>query len=119
MKIYEVEIVETLIKTVEVEANSREEAETIACDNYNAELDGYILDSGDHVDTDFYADRGPFNRKRKCGECNHSAPKNICNGDCHCDAKDIEVSEDDDSEFYAEVDGSPCEKYTPRDTAGV
>lgn len=51
MKTYEVTITETLQKTVEVEANSREEAERQVEENWNNSE--YILDADSFVGVDF------------------------------------------------------------------
>ena len=51
MKMYDVEITETLQRTVAVEANSREEAERIVTEAWNDEV--YVLDSTDFIDVDF------------------------------------------------------------------
>ncbi len=47
-----------------------------------------------------------------CGMCKHCNPLNICNGDCECKAKEIEVSEDDNIRFYGEQDNEPCECFS-------
>ncbi len=47
-----------------------------------------------------------------CGDCEHCKPNDICNGDCVCRARDIEVSEDDDIRFYGDF-GEPCADFTP------
>lgn len=60
MKTYEVTITETLQKTVEVEANSREEAERLVEQRWNDSE--YILDADSFVGVDFSArsnERGP------------------------------------------------------------
>ena len=46
-----------------------------------------------------------------CGNCKNCSPLNICNGDCECRAKQIEVSADDDIRFYGEQNNEPCELY--------
>lgn len=51
MKMYDVEITETLQRTVSVEAASREEAERIVTEAWNNEV--YVLDSTDFIDVDF------------------------------------------------------------------
>ena len=51
MKLYEVEITETLQKKVTVEAASQLEAEEMVTDAWNRE--DYVLDSGDFVGVDF------------------------------------------------------------------
>lgn len=51
MKMYDVEITETLQRTVSVEAASREEAEHIVTEAWNDEV--YVLDSTDFIDVDF------------------------------------------------------------------
>lgn len=51
MKMYDVEITETLQRTVSVEAASREEAERIVTEAWNDEV--YVLDSTDFIDVDF------------------------------------------------------------------
>ena len=53
MKMYDVEITETLQRTVSVEAASREEAERIVTEAWNDEV--YVLDSTDIIDVDFKA----------------------------------------------------------------
>ncbi len=53
MKTYEVTITETLQKTVEVEADSRLEAEALVESRWNNSE--YILDSDSLVGVDFYA----------------------------------------------------------------
>ena len=53
MKTYEVTITETLQKTVEVEANSREEAERLVEQRWNDSE--YILDADSFVGVDFSA----------------------------------------------------------------
>ena len=53
MKTYEVTITETLQKTVEVEANSREEAERLVEQKWNDSE--YILDADFFVGVDFSA----------------------------------------------------------------
>ena len=53
MKTYEITITETLQKTVEVEANSREEAERRVEENWNNSE--YILDADSFVGVDFSA----------------------------------------------------------------
>ena len=45
-----------------------------------------------------------------CGMCKHCVPLDICGGDCECKAREIEVSEDDDTRFYGE-DNEPCELF--------
>lgn len=53
MKTYEVTITETLCEKVEIEAESREEAEQLVCDRWhNSE---YILDADHFVGVDFKA----------------------------------------------------------------
>lgn len=52
MKMYDVEITETLQRTVSVEANSREEAERIVTEAWNDEV--YVIDSTDFIDVDKY-----------------------------------------------------------------
>lgn len=47
----------------------------------------------------------------KCGKCKSCKPNDVCNGDCICTAKDIEVSQDDDISFYGEQNNEPCEKF--------
>lgn len=51
----------------------------------------------------------------KCGECRHCKPNNVCNGDCLCDALDIEVSKDDDTKFYGEKKDEPCKMFGKRE----
>ncbi len=53
MKTYEVTITETLQKTVEVEANSRQDAERLVEKNWNDSE--YILDADSFVGVDFSA----------------------------------------------------------------
>lgn len=45
-----------------------------------------------------------------CGMCKHCKPNDVCNGDCLCAAKDIEVSQDDDIRFYGDGDQN-CELF--------
>lgn len=45
-----------------------------------------------------------------CGKCKYCVENNICNGDCLCKARNIEVSADDDTRFYG-GNGKPCEQY--------
>ncbi len=52
-----------------------------------------------------------------CGECKHCIPEDCCGCDCHCTAKDIEVSKDDDIRFYGESEGKKCEAYEMSKTA--
>ena len=47
---------------------------------------------------------------KTCGNCKFCVENNICNGDCLCKAKDIEVSADDDIRFYGENDAA-CECF--------
>ncbi len=58
MKTYMVEIVETLVK--KVKALSSEEAFEKAIDNYHNEAEGYVLDTSDYVNTEFYPSQSPF-----------------------------------------------------------
>lgn len=48
MKKYNVTITETLQKTVTVKANNVDEAENIARENYNSEVDGFVLTADDY-----------------------------------------------------------------------
>lgn len=48
-----------------------------------------------------------------CGKCKHCTPNDVCDGDCLCKEKDIEVSQDDDIRFYGEDGNKPCEDFTP------
>lgn len=52
---------------------------------------------------------------KTCGQCKHCKPDNVCGGDHICEAKHLDVSADDDTSFYAENDGQPCEEFTPAD----
>lgn len=51
--IYKVRIVETLEKTVEIEANNEHEALVIADDNYWGAQDAYVLDAENFTNVDF------------------------------------------------------------------
>ena len=51
---------------------------------------------------------------KTCGNCKFCVENNICNGDCLCKAKAIEVSADDDIRFYGEQNGSACESFTAK-----
>lgn len=51
MKKFDVEITETLQRTVSVEAASQEEAERMVTESWNN--DDYVLDSKDFIDVDF------------------------------------------------------------------
>lgn len=53
MKQFEVEITETLKKTVIVEAENEENALRIVDDNYKAAQDDYVLDAENFVDVSF------------------------------------------------------------------
>lgn len=53
MKQFEVEITETLKKTVIVEAENEENALCIVDDNYRAAQDDYVLDAENFVDVSF------------------------------------------------------------------
>lgn len=53
MKKYNVTITETLQKTVTVKAKNAEKAEDIARENYDNEVDGFVLTADDHRDTYF------------------------------------------------------------------
>jgi hypothetical protein len=53
MKQFEVEITETLKKTVIVEAENEENALRIVDDNYRAAQDDYVLDAENFVDVSF------------------------------------------------------------------
>lgn len=46
-----------------------------------------------------------------CGKCKNCVPNDVCNGDCLCRAKDLEVSQDDSIEFYGTKENSPCELF--------
>lgn len=46
-----------------------------------------------------------------CGKCKHCIPNDVCNGDCLCKAKEIEVSQDDDIRFYGERTDEPCKSF--------
>lgn len=52
-----------------------------------------------------------------CGMCKHCVPLDICGGDCECKAREIEVSEDDDTRFYGE-DNEPCELFVTAQRKG-
>ena len=61
MKTYQVEITETLKKTIEVEASSREEAETIANEQWhNSE---HILDADNFTTVEFKVLSQPKNKE--------------------------------------------------------
>lgn len=47
-----------------------------------------------------------------CGKCKYCKPNDVCNGDCLCIKRDIEVSQDDDIQFYGDKN-KPCEDFTP------
>lgn len=49
-----------------------------------------------------------------CGGCRHCLKNDVCDGDCLCSAKHIEVSRDDDIRFYGENPESPCGSYAPK-----
>lgn len=46
-----------------------------------------------------------------CGNCKNCKPNDVCNGDCLCAAKGLEVSQDDDIRFYGDKENSPCELF--------
>lgn len=48
-----------------------------------------------------------------CGKCAHCVPEDVCGCDCECTAKRIEVSQDDDIQFYGE-NGKPCKDFTKK-----
>ena len=50
---FKIKIIETLEKTVNVEANSEYEAILKAHTNYNAAKDGYVLDAENFINVDF------------------------------------------------------------------
>ena len=50
---FKIRIIETLEKTVEVDANSEYEAILKAHTNYNAAKDGYVLSADDFTNVDF------------------------------------------------------------------
>lgn len=50
---FKIRIIETLEKTVEVDANSEYEAILKAHTNYNAAKDGYVLDADNFINVDF------------------------------------------------------------------
>lgn len=54
-----------------------------------------------------------------CGRCKHCTPMNVCGGDCKCEAKStsdltFEVSQDDDINFYGDVDGQLCPDFVEK-----
>ena len=50
---FKIRIIETLEKTVEVDANSEYEAILKVHTNYNAAKDGYVLDADNFINVDF------------------------------------------------------------------
>lgn len=52
----------------------------------------------------------------KCGNCKHCKPNDVCNGDCLCDALDIDVSEEDDTRFYSKHNNKLCELFIEKET---
>lgn len=50
-----------------------------------------------------------------CGNCKHCKANDICNGDHICEAKGIEVSQDDDTSFYGNEDNKPCDQFEKAD----
>ena len=50
---YKIRIIETLEKTVEIEANNVHEALVMADCNYRAAKDGYVLDAQNFTNVDF------------------------------------------------------------------
>ena len=52
METFKIEIIETLSRTIEIEANSQEEAIDKLCTSYTEEK--IILDSSDHIGTEFH-----------------------------------------------------------------
>ncbi len=52
----------------------------------------------------------------KCGECKHCKPNDVCNGDCLCDERGIEVSKDDDTKFYSRDGKESCEMFVVKET---
>lgn len=50
-----------------------------------------------------------------CGKCKNCVPNDICNGDCLCTARELEVSADDDIRFYGENGEDTCAAFTPAD----
>lgn len=57
MNKYKVRIIETLEKTVEVDANGEYEAILKAHTNYNAAKDGYVLDADNFTNVDFEVEK--------------------------------------------------------------
>ena len=47
-----------------------------------------------------------------CGKCKDCVPEDTCGCDCHCTAKDIEISQNDEIQFYGERDNEDCEKFS-------
>lgn len=56
-------------------------------------------------------------KMRTCGNCKYCVENHICNGDCLCKAKNLEISKDDDIRFYGEKDNTPCERYRDSKTS--
>ena len=54
---FKIRIIETLEKTVEVDANSEYEAILKAHTNYNAAKDGYVLDADNLINVDFEVEK--------------------------------------------------------------
>lgn len=52
-----------------------------------------------------------------CGKCVHCKPNNVCDGDCICVAKDLEVSRDDDIRFYGDTNDAPCDAFMAASTS--
>ena len=76
--IYEVEILETLRTVVTVEAESVEDAEAITRDKYDEAEEGFVLDSGHHIGTDFMVEQEFF---RQCTKCGTGMNEGYCCGD--------------------------------------
>ena len=54
---FKIRIIETLEKTVEVDANREYEAILKAHTNYNAAKDGYVLDADNLINVDFEVEK--------------------------------------------------------------
>lgn len=52
-------------------------------------------------------------RTKTCGRCKNCIPEDACGCDCLCIMKDIEVSQDDDINFYGEGFNEDCKDFEP------
>ena len=50
-----------------------------------------------------------------CGKCKNCVPNDVCDGDCLCKVKGLEVSQDDDIRYYGEINNAPCEAFEAAD----